>query len=159
MAKTKRKLPMISDIPSDFFSDDAAALVKNISSKANLLDKIQSEIEDIQIQTEITPLKVVAKVPKEVKPKEKQQNKTKLGDRVGEESEKDTSLTGDFIKLLQESKDRRNTKPVRIKMSNYEKILELRNMSGGTRSVPELVDWVLEMYLKLVDEQLNNNGK
>ena len=156
MAKTKRKLPMISDIPSDFFSDDAAALVSNISSKATLLDQIQSDAEEITTPVETTPLKAVAKAPKEGKAKEKKKNKTKLADRVGEGSENDTSMTGDFIKLLQESKDRRNTKPVRIKMSNYEKILELRTMSGGTRSVPELVDWILEMYLKLVDEQLNS---
>lgn len=67
------------------------------------------------------------------------------------EDKEENLTTSEFISLLKDGKDRRNTRPVRISTKNCDRILKLRQAAGGNRTLPELVDWILDEYLTIVE--------
>lgn len=139
--KKKKELPKFSeDIPTDFFGESTGGNV--------LLDSLNRGRRDIDELHEAQEKNTEAEndIPAEHRLTEK---------NTGEELTEQNDLTSGFIAFISDTKRRRDTTPVRILRENYDRIVRLREIAGGDRSVPELVDWILKMYLDIVDKEIN----
>lgn len=138
--KKKKELPKFSeDIPTDFFGESIGGNV--------LLDSLNRGRRDInelheaqEKNSEENDISIEQRTP---------------GKNTEEESTEQNDLTSGFIAFISDTKRRRDTTPVRILRENYDRIVRLRESAGGDRSVPELVDWILKMYLDIVDKEIN----
>lgn len=132
----KKEIPVFNpnSFDSDFFNPS------NDGTLMDSVDKASREIIASQSSLE----------PSGEKPEKRQPRISSKSKSVPED---DNDEHEDFISFLA-GQNRRDTVPVRILRTNYEKIVTLRNSVGGSRSIPEIVDKILEMYLSGIEKQL-----
>lgn len=57
--------------------------------------------------------------------------------------------------FLTSGQDRKNTIPVRITRRNYNRLMAVKKHIGGSRSIPQSIDYILDVYLAEVEKYID----
>lgn len=165
----KKQLPKFDpkNLTTDYFSSSSNVILESVSKSAEEITALHEKEEKSQLEEVITDEQPEPedKIQPSILDKKKESRgegavkanivpKKPGSSRKIKEKKNDNE---DFLYFLAEGRSRRNTQPVRIKKQNYDRIIELRDYMGGSKSIPEIVDKILEMYLDQVEKQMERS--
>lgn len=176
--KTKGKnLPKLDPaaISTDFFSTSSQVLLKAVNQGTEKIEEFVQEkpekedkkhhIDEKKLEKEKegeenTGTSKVSAAPKEQtgeveahKPQRGRPRKIIESTSSEEKFERKTNSDSSLISFLKEE-GRSNTRPVRLLESNYQRVLFLKKHFNSTKSVSELIDFILGDYLDKVEKKL-----
>ena len=162
----KKKLPSFASdaINLDFFDDTTNnVLLNSVSQTADEIEKTQTSSKSSEQS------KLVDKDIENTEEKDKRENdhdkqvpqgiqkqewKTT---KVKRKKEQDPENVDAFIEFIANTRSRKDTQPVRITRKNYMRINNLKETLGGSLSIPEIINHILDMYLNMVEKKLEES--
>lgn len=132
----KGKINKIPQLDADFFNNPEEGGVL-----ANAIQRGEQAINNLAMQD------VPSKTPVSIKAEHTEIN----------EEPSQTEQNSNFKKLeefLISGQDRKNTIPVRITRRNYDRLVSVKKHIGGSRSIPQSIDYILDVYLAEIEKYI-----